>query len=109
MSTYYQRGNPNIFKDSKGNVSEVHHNHHQSIENTKLTLSEIKQEKISLFGCIAFFKAISEAKTEGPFVQATALCALEQDQALLKECEKRLKSLEKYNNDSICNLSCNMM
>lgn len=91
MPALFSQSSPFLKKDSRGNVTEIHHNHCRTIdyvteekEQKKLNQT-IEQEKIALKGCITFFKALADDPKASGIVHATALGALKEDEARLKD------------------------
>lgn len=91
MPAQFSQSSPFLKKDSRGNVKEIHHNHSRTLdyaveEKDQQKLNKrIVQEKIALKGCMTFFKALAEDPKSSGIVRATALGALKEDEARLKD------------------------
>lgn len=98
MPTKYCQSGPNLQKDANGNVTQIDHNHFQSLnyqswDKDKEGLNQaIAKEKTKLKGCMTFFKAIVDDKKIDGLVRASALSAYEEDKAILENHEEHKHS-----------------
>ena len=96
MPANYAQSCPNLFKDSNGNVTDIHHNHCKTIEYDYFRQDNLNKmidnQKVALTGCITFFQTIVDDKKTDVLVRAAAKGALEEDKARLKEFSKHKHS-----------------
>ena len=91
MPTYYATSTPEISIDPNSGSSTVTvcHNHYNSIDFKSFKDGErlnqaIRQQKIAITGCMAFFESIANNEKNDPIVRATAKCALAEDAGRLR-------------------------
>lgn len=90
MPTFFNKTEPKFIKDKQsGEVIEIHHNHYEIINYNSYTngnelRDSIQEEVVKLRGCIGYFKAVKEDNSIDGLTRASALAALEYDNALLK-------------------------
>lgn len=99
MPTYYKQSSPDIKKSSSTDEILICHNHTHGIDYQSFSLTEkgelnqlIDHQKVSLKGCITFFKTMAEDKTIDGRLRAAATCALEEDKARLEDFENHKRS-----------------
>jgi hypothetical protein len=94
MPKYWSQPNPKITKTDEQKTFEICHTHYKTIDYNSYGLMEkkqlnqqIDQEKVSVKGCIAFFKAVAEDKATDPDTRAAAAGAVAEDEARLADFE----------------------